>query len=46
MRGARLSKFQIEKEALIDLVQMWVHAAIQSETILSVATNPFEPKDV
>jgi len=45
MRGARLTKSQIEKEALIDLAHMWALAAIQSENILSVARNPHEPKD-
>jgi len=45
MCGARLSKSEIEREALIDVAHMWAQAAIQSETILSVTRNPIEPKD-
>jgi hypothetical protein len=46
MRAARLSKSSIEQEALIDVAHMWVHAAIQSETILSAPRTYIEPKDV
>ena len=43
--GARLTKSQIEREALIDVAHMWAQAAIQAETVLIDNRNPLEPKE-
>jgi hypothetical protein len=46
MHWARQTKSENEREALIDLAHTWAQAAIQAETVLFVAKNPPEPKNV
>ena len=44
MLGARHSKNETEKRALLELARSWTQAALQSESILVAHDNPTESR--